>query len=87
MLFHPHLHVLILGGGIDEKGFWIYSSKKLFIPVKVLGKLEFEADIKAFRIKLYKKKWYVYCKKTFNGPEAVLNLFVGIYGMFYPRDS
>lgn len=105
MLFHPHLHVLIPGGGINENGYWIYGSKKFFIPVKVLAKvfrgkfmhyflkeieartlhlpgalscLQVDEDLKSFRIKLYKKNWYVYCKKTFNGPEAVIE-YLGRY--------
>jgi hypothetical protein len=33
---------------------------------------------KSFRIKMYKKKWYVYAKRTFNGPEAVIE-YLGRY--------
>lgn len=105
MLFHPHIHCLIPGGGIKANGGWKYGSKKFFIPVKVLGKvfrgkfmeyfleevkkdklylpgelslLKFEDKSKDFRINLYKKKWYVYCKRTFNGPEAVIE-YLGRY--------
>jgi len=48
--FHPHIHMVITGGGLDETGKWSQSSKKFFIPVKVLAKLfrgKFLADMKA----------------------------------------
>lgn len=105
MLFHPHIHCVIPGGGITPSGAWKYGSQKFFIPVKVLAKvfrgkfMHFfleelkagnlllpgkltslceECNLKDFRINLYKKNWYVYCKRTFNGPEAVIE-YLGRY--------
>ena len=38
--FHPHIHVLIAGGGLTaDKGKWIDSREKFFLPVRVLSKL------------------------------------------------
>lgn len=37
--YHPHLHCIIPGGGLDSLGRWRASRKKFFIPVKVLSKL------------------------------------------------
>lgn len=36
---HPHLHCIVSGGGINTNGKWIHSSKKFFLPVKVLSSL------------------------------------------------
>jgi hypothetical protein len=37
--FHPHVHIVIPGGGLMEDGQWKNSRKKFFIPVKVLARL------------------------------------------------
>jgi predicted Zn-ribbon and HTH transcriptional regulator len=38
--YHPHIHVLITGGGISaDKGKWIDSRDKFFLPIPVLSKL------------------------------------------------
>ena len=39
LTFHPHVHIIIPGGGITAGGEWRNSRKKFFIPVKVLAKL------------------------------------------------
>ena len=39
MNFHPHLHVIVLGGGLDSCNQWCDRGKKFFLPVKVLAKL------------------------------------------------
>ncbi len=36
--YHPHIHVVILAGGLTKQKQWRNSSKKFFIPVKVLSK-------------------------------------------------
>ena len=36
---HPHVHIIVPGGGLTKDGQWINSRKKFFIPVKVLAKL------------------------------------------------
>lgn len=38
MHYHPHLHTVVMAGGITKDGMWRNSSKKFFIPVKVLSK-------------------------------------------------
>lgn len=37
--FHPHLHAVVLAGGLTKNNQWRESSKKFFIPVKVLSKV------------------------------------------------
>lgn len=36
--YHPHIHTVVLAGGLTKLGKWRSSSKKFFIPVKVLSK-------------------------------------------------
>lgn len=36
--YHPHIHSVILAGGLTKLNKWQSSSKKFFIPVKVLSK-------------------------------------------------
>jgi hypothetical protein len=38
LMFHPHVHCVVPGGGLSRCGKWISSRKKFFIPVKVLSR-------------------------------------------------
>ncbi len=51
--YHPHIHTVVLAGGLTKDNQWVNSSKKFFIPVKVLSK--------KFRGKFlyYLKKYYL----------------------------
>ena len=37
--FHPHIHCIVPGGGLNKIGQWVSSRKKFFIPVKVLSRM------------------------------------------------
>ena len=37
--FHPHIHCIVPGGGLNRIGQWVSSRKKFFIPVKVLSRM------------------------------------------------
>jgi len=39
LTFHPHVHIIIPGGGLTATGQWKGTGKKFFIPVKVMAKL------------------------------------------------
>ncbi|MHC4137675.1 MAG: IS91 family transposase [Planctomycetota bacterium] len=40
LLFHPHLHCVVTGGGLDPGGQrWVSARTSFFLPVKVLGRL------------------------------------------------
>jgi hypothetical protein len=51
LLFHPHLHCVVTGGGLSLDGQrWVAGKRKYFLPVKVLGKMfrgKFLAGLKA----------------------------------------
>ncbi|MEI9419452.1 IS91 family transposase [Mesorhizobium sp. Cs1321R2N1] len=100
MTHHPHLHMIVPGGGIAPDGSrWISSRPAFLLPVRVLGKLfrrlfltrlvalhdagrlsffgsmAHLTDRQAFLRHLApvrKKRWVVYAKAPFAGPEAVL---------------
>lgn len=87
---HPHLHCIVPGGGVDEKGEWkqqLRSHKYLF-PVKALSKV-FRAKYvqhlrdsgiqdKPLLESLFQKQWVVYCKRPFGGPQQVIE-YLGRY--------
>lgn len=64
--YHPHMHVVITGGGLTESNRWLSSKKGFFIPVKVLSK--------KFRGKYlhYLKRYYRQGKLNFYGDESRL---------------
>ena len=97
---HPHIHMIVPGGGISLDGDrWVSARPAFLLPVRVLGalfrrlfltrllalydggKLGFFgsmahlAERRAFQRHLSpvrKKRWVVYAKPPFAGPEAVL---------------
>jgi hypothetical protein len=87
---HPHLHCIVPGGGIDEKGKWtpqLRSDKYLF-PVKALSKVfraKYVASLRESGVEgqpllesLFQKKWVVYAKRPFGGPQSVIE-YLGRY--------
>jgi hypothetical protein len=81
LIYHPHVHYLIPGGGLDAKGqSWLSSRKAFFLPVKPLSIL-FRAK---FRDALRKRGWFdkvpgevwghdwvVHCQPVGNGVAAL----------------
>jgi hypothetical protein len=100
MTHHPHLHMIVPGGGLSTDGSrWVAAKPRFFLPRHVLsdlfralmlakllaahsaGRLQFFgphahlANAKAFRTflaPLRRKRWYIYAKRPFAGPKAVL---------------
>ena len=97
---HPHIHMIVPGGGISRDGTrWISARPAFLLPVRVLGALfrrlfltRLRALHDAGRLAFFgslthlgerraflrhlspvrKKRWVVYAKPPFAGPEAVL---------------
>ena len=100
MTHHPHVHMIVPGGGVSlDRRRWISSRPAFLLPVRVLGalfrrlfmtrlielrdagKLVFfgaqaglaeRRDFLRHLAPLRKKRWVVYSKPPFAGPEAVL---------------
>jgi hypothetical protein len=87
---HPHLHCIVPGGGIDERGKWkaqlrtdkyLFSVKALsnvFRAKYVAGLREGGIEDKALLESLFGKQWVVYCKRPFGGPGQVIE-YLGRY--------
>lgn len=39
MNFHPHIHAIVLGGGLDSRNHWKDNGEDFFLPVKVISRL------------------------------------------------
>jgi hypothetical protein len=100
MTHHPHVHMIVPGGGLSPDGKrWIATRPNFFLPVLVLsklfrrlmleklaaaheaGKLTFfgehahladSKEFAAFLAPLRRTRWFVYSKRPFAGPKAVL---------------
>lgn len=99
MTHHPHIHMIVPGGGIAPDGRWISSRPAFLLPVRVLGalfrrlfmtrlielhsagKLSFFGQMAGLNDRralvrhiapARRKRWVVYAKAPFAGPEAVL---------------
>lgn len=55
--FHPHLHCLIPGGGLNENNNWVNCKKDYFVPVKVLSKV-FRGKFLDYLEKMHDKLYY-----------------------------
>jgi len=99
LLYHPHLHCLVPGGGLSADGTrWVPCKPRFFLPVRVLSlvfrgklldKLERAIDRGQLTVatdedprfsleEAARKKWVVYSKAPFAGPEQVLR-YLGRY--------
>jgi hypothetical protein len=100
MTHHPHVHMIVPGGGLSvDDSRWVAAKPRFFLPVRVLSKLfrrlmleKLAAAHAAGRLKFFgphvhlagakafaaflaplrKKRWFVYAKRPFAGPKAVL---------------
>lgn len=52
MNYHPHLHTIVLGGGLDASNRWKDKGKKFFFPVKVMS-----AVFRKYYLKELKELW------------------------------
>jgi len=64
LLYHPHIHCIVPGGGLTRDGRWVYSRKKFFIPVKVLSR-KFRGKFMAY---------FRQARLEFHGPAEDLNM-------------
>jgi hypothetical protein len=100
MTHHPHLHMIVPGGGISrDRSRWVAKRPDFFLPVRVLSKLFRRLMIEklvaahaagqltfhgahaalvntkafaAYLAPLRRTRWFVYAKRPFAGPKAVL---------------
>jgi len=101
LTLHPHVHMIVPGGGLTSDGKWKNGRKKFFIPIKAMakkfrgkflyylrraklafkGSLEYLSDeiqFMNFIDSLFRKDWYVYCKRPFKTTNSILQ-YLGRY--------
>lgn len=76
LLYHPHIHCIVSGGGLTRNGEWKYSRKKFFIPVKVLSK-KFRGKFMALFRQL--KLQFFSSISTLNNPENFESFVTDLY--------
>jgi hypothetical protein len=79
--YHPHLHVIIPAGGLDDEGTrWMPSADKFFLPVKALSKIfrgKFKELVRSLdsyssiEPKQWNRGWNVHCQAIGNGEKAI----------------
>ena len=87
---HPHVHMLVTGGGVSDDGtVWHDAPNGFLVPVKKLSPMIADRFAKALRKdhpelyaqvppKAWKRAWCSYCKPCGNGKDAVLR-YLGRY--------
>ncbi len=81
--YHPHVHLLVTGGGINDDGQWMSCKQNYLVPVKALSKLirgKFAARLKKKHCDLYNrvdpdawsKDWVVHSLHYGKGESFVL---------------
>jgi len=84
---HPHVHMLVPAGGLDQNGTWRPARKKFLVPVRALSRgfrgrfmtLARKALPEvAFPEEVWDKEWVVFCKPAFNRAKKVLR-YLGRY--------
>jgi hypothetical protein len=94
LLFHPHVHAIVTGGGLSDDGTRFVRARRRFLfPVRVMGALfrgkmlaalerahaHGQIDLGNIDIRaLHRKPWVVYAKRPFGGPDQVIR-YLGRY--------
>jgi hypothetical protein len=94
LLFHPHVHAIVTGGGLSDDGErFVLARRRFLFPVRVMGALlrgkmlaalerahaRGQVDLGDVDLHaLRRKSWVVYAKQPFGGPEHVIR-YLGRY--------
>jgi ribosomal protein L37AE/L43A len=79
LLYHPHVHFIVTGGGLTADGRWRSSRKDFLVPVKALSPIfraKFRDELKKTELlplveaRTWKKKWVVHSEPVGSGEQA-----------------
>ena len=79
LLYHPHVHYIVTGGGLTSDGRWVSSRKDFLVPVKALSPIfraKFRDQLKKTELfaqvdqQAWKKKWVVHSQPVGSGEQA-----------------
>jgi len=75
MNFHPHLHVIVLGGGLTKYHQWKDNGKKFFLPIYVI-RAKFRGKFMFGLKKLWKENMLIYAglSSKFSDPQEMQKL-------------
>jgi hypothetical protein len=84
LMYHPHVHLLVTGGGVQPDQQWISCKKNYLVPVKALSRRirgQFAARLRRSHKQLYRqvnpktwsKDWVVHSLHYGQGEPVVLN--------------
>ena len=68
MMYHPHVHLVVTGGGLTEIGKWVEKEEDFFIPVKVMSRKfrgKFLNYLKQEKLEFYGENEYLKIKENF----------------------
>jgi len=81
LIFHPHVHYLVPGGGLHSDGLtWLPARQGFFLPVRALSKLfraAFRRGLQKLKLfeqvptKIWIQEWVVHCKPVSDGQAAL----------------
>ena len=83
---HPHVHVLLMGGYLEESGQWVEVKRQVMFPHRAMASRFKTVLLKSLRKELeekipssiWKLPFVIYSKKTFPGSRSVLK-YLGQY--------
>ncbi|MBF0127883.1 MAG: IS91 family transposase [Magnetococcales bacterium] len=87
LIYHPHLHCLVTGGGVNDNGTWQPARKKFLFPLRAFSRLvrgKFMDCLKQKRpdfilpATAWKQQWVTHCSPWGQGEQAVLD-YLGRY--------
>ena len=79
LIYHPHVHYIVTGGGLSESGEWKRSREDFLVPVRALSKIfraKFRDLLKKTELfdqvdeRVWKKEWVVHSKAVGTGEAA-----------------
>jgi len=79
LIYHPHVHYIVTGGGVDGQGQWVSSGEEFLVPVKALS-IIFRAKVRDELKKaglsdqvderVWRKDWVVHSEPVGSGESA-----------------
>jgi Putative transposase/Transposase zinc-binding domain len=79
LLYHPHVHYIVTGGGLSAAGRWLPSRKHFLVPVKALSRIfraKFRDQLKKTELfaqvpsPVWRKAWVVHSEPVGSGAQA-----------------
>jgi Putative transposase/Transposase zinc-binding domain len=79
LLYHPHVHYLVTGGGLTDDGRWVSARKDFLVPVKALSPIfaaKFRDQLKKSKLfpfvkaHVWRKDWVVHSEPVGSGLQA-----------------